>query len=342
MADLQTQFRTFHDTIKLSNVDENATLREKRDVLLDKLRANLANDFADRDDPTPTFDVRNQGSYAMHVGVKPLNGDYDIDVALLFNVDRSDHGPLEVKTWVFDAMRGHTVEFKRPCVTVQYQRKGEALYHVDLAVYAATSGTWLSFGYPGSSSDNKEWAPSDPVGLCDAVNNRFAAGVERDQFRRVIRYLKRWKDFKFSTSGNAAPVGIAVTLAAYHWFQPRYTDPVAGKQDDLTALRDLVAAMRTRFSTVLHDGETARRLRTPLPVTPKDDPLERMSNKQMTAFEDKLGALQAALDSAIGRADPVQAARDVHAQLGDDFPIPTKRSTGVVGGPAFVSSGQSA
>lgn len=200
----------------------------------------------------------------------------------------------------------------------------------------------MSFGFPGSSADNKEWVVSDPEGLCNTINNRFPPGVERGQFRRVIRFLKRWKDFKFSSKGNAAPVGIAITLAAFRWFQPRFSDPVAGKQDDLRALQDLVAAMLAGFTTVIHEGESARRLKTPLPVAPHDDPLARMSNKQMSSFEGKLGALQQALDSAIGRADPVQAARDVRAQLGDDFPIPAKRSTGTAGGLAFVSSGQSA
>lgn len=37
---------------------------------------------------------------------------------------------------------------------------------------------------------------------------------------RIIRYLKRWKDFQFSEKGNARPPGIALTMTAYQLFQP--------------------------------------------------------------------------------------------------------------------------
>ena len=68
--------------IRLS-YDDNAELREKRDILLRKLKDNIAADAA-------SFSSFNQGSYAMHTGIKPDNGDYDIDVGLRFYLRRSD------------------------------------------------------------------------------------------------------------------------------------------------------------------------------------------------------------------------------------------------------------
>lgn len=81
MPTLQTAFKQFHDTIKLSDMDENATLREKRDILLDKLKDKISEDAA-------SYTYFNQGSYAMHTGISPDDGDYDIDVGLRFDIDK--------------------------------------------------------------------------------------------------------------------------------------------------------------------------------------------------------------------------------------------------------------
>ena len=38
MANLQKQFLEFHDAIKLGTYEENGFLREKRDLIIDKLK----------------------------------------------------------------------------------------------------------------------------------------------------------------------------------------------------------------------------------------------------------------------------------------------------------------
>ena len=82
MTNLQNEFLDFDGKIKLS-YDENAELREKRDILLRKLKDNICGESA----PFISF---NQGSYAMKTGIKPDSGDYDIDVGLRFSLKRSD------------------------------------------------------------------------------------------------------------------------------------------------------------------------------------------------------------------------------------------------------------
>jgi len=37
MADIQKQFEDFHNNIKLKRFGENATLREKRDIIINKI-----------------------------------------------------------------------------------------------------------------------------------------------------------------------------------------------------------------------------------------------------------------------------------------------------------------
>ncbi|MDX1996199.1 MAG: nucleotidyltransferase, partial [Thermoanaerobaculia bacterium] len=132
MPAVQKQFEDFHANIKLDKDGENLKLRERRDVLLRTLSANL-------DSEVPSFEDFNQGSYAMHTGVLPLDGNYDIDVGLIFDCTRDKYrDPVELKEAVRDALdsNGRTVVIRRPCVTVNYLRNDRVEYHVDLAIYA--------------------------------------------------------------------------------------------------------------------------------------------------------------------------------------------------------------
>lgn len=99
MMNLQKEFIDFHNKIKLD--DENATLREKRDILLKKLKKNISIDAA-------AYTTFNQGSYAMGTGIIPEDEDYDIDVGIKFNINKEDYSdPLVAKKWVRDALKGH-------------------------------------------------------------------------------------------------------------------------------------------------------------------------------------------------------------------------------------------
>ena len=123
---IQGKFRTFDENIKLRRFSENAELVQKRERVLNRLREGLEGRFPYRNE-RPTFDFFNQGSYEMGTGVKPIKGDYDIDVGLVFDIRTGDHDPVDVKTWVYDAVRMHTtdVQFRRPCITVFYVEGGE-------------------------------------------------------------------------------------------------------------------------------------------------------------------------------------------------------------------------
>lgn len=49
MADVQEQFGEFNETIRLKQYEENATLREKRDVVLKKLKERMKALFKEKD-----------------------------------------------------------------------------------------------------------------------------------------------------------------------------------------------------------------------------------------------------------------------------------------------------
>ena len=74
MADLQKQFRKFHDNIAVKRDDEKAILAEKRDRILKRLADGIkAQRPAGKS--IPSYRTINQGSYPMGTGVKPVDGD---------------------------------------------------------------------------------------------------------------------------------------------------------------------------------------------------------------------------------------------------------------------------
>ena len=355
MADIQAQVVEFDKNIRLGWETEEETLSEKRKIILDKLRDKFAA-MREENKKIPKFTDFNQGSYEMNTGIRPADGDYDIDVGLRFNCAKEDYpNPVDLKILVADVLKGHTelgTEIKKSCVTVKYQRDGEQVFHVDLAIYAyddpksTTARLFLAKGQRGSSEEHRWWEESDPQGLIDWVKNRFQ-NAQREQFLRVIRALKRWKTEKFKTEGQNTPSGIGLTVAAGHWFQPEvHVDAYARTtySDDLKAMRAFVDTMVSQFYWIgmKDDGSPLYRLTVPVPVAPGLDIFKRMTDGQMTTFRTLLIQLRALLDEVKQETDPVRACQLMRQHFGNEFPIPDKKNTGSKGGPAIVSSATSA
>lgn len=344
MADVQKNFKDFHEKIKLD--DENNVLREKRDIVLDVLKNNI-----DKDVPSYTTFVH--GSYSMGTGIKPIDGDYDIDVGIRFSIDKNDYSDATVpKKWVFDSVDGHTkeVKFKNSCIKVQYQKGEEPLYHVDLSVYANDNSDgkmYLAKGKLTSNEENKIWEVSNPTKLKDKVNEKFSDSGDREQFRRCIRYLKRWKDLNFSLDGNAAPSGIALTVCAYEYLNSNFTyDGFTNtkKYNDLYALKELVSKIISQFKLVYNESEekNVERLVINMPIEPNNDLLIQMSNNSMLNFKDKLQKLKENLDKAYEEIDPVKACEYLNSSFGEDFEISKRETTAEYKKQAYIGNTEGA
>lgn len=304
---LQSKFRIFHERIHLRRFSEDATLVAKRDAVLSRLRSSS---------PRP-FTSFNQGSYEMGTGVKPVNGDYDIDVGVVFDLGRiNSELPRTVKRWVFDAVKDHTsdVSWKEPCITVQYRSAHEAVFHVDLAVYGQDGNGQLYLARGKEHSSDPRWERCDPKGLTSTIGDRFR-GDDAAQFRRVVQYLKRWKDVSFPSTGNAAPVGIGLTILAHSGFSPRQSG-YNGSYDDLAALHALTSHISYLFVPKWTTNGAVHRIQAMVPVEPRDDVFARMTDQQSAEFKGRIDKLKGDLDAAARTGSPDSLRR----AFGTDFP----------------------
>ncbi len=337
MPAVQTHFEDFHSRIKLDEDDDKAKLRDKRDTLITVLKENLGDDV-------PTFVSFNQGSYSMHTGVLPLDRNYDIDVGLIFDCEKDEYpDPVVLKKKVRDALNsnGRTVAIRRPCVTVTYMRDEKPDYHVDLAIYVKRSDGLLDLakGKENSGDDHKIWDPADPKELTKRICTVFSDSDDLAQYRRCIRYLKRWRHVQFRNGG--APLSISLTVAAMEWFQPRF-EP-SGRSADLLAMINWVETILSHFVYAFTDKDGLHeRLKVMLPVTPHNDTMGWMSEAQMTAFKEKLEALLDALNEAYDEDLPEDACKILNRQFGEDFKVPEKAATAKVVPAAVISTGNSA
>jgi hypothetical protein len=339
MADIQRYFEDFHNTIRLATYDENEQLRDKRDMLVKELRANLRG-------VAPPFTEFDQGSYALRTGVVPKDGNYDIDEGLIFDCFSDQHpDPMVLKAAVRKAIErsGRTVRIRRACVTVEYMRDGKADYHVDLAIYAKRRdgvGLDLAIGRPDTTTVKRSWQQNDPQGLIKLMREHHSDD-KAAQMRRVIRYLKRWRDHRFEP--DKGPVSVLLTIAAYHWFAPQF-EMFSDKSQDAKALRGLIEQMLGKFISPALDvnGQAYLGLQVRSPVVRFEDLLAGYSREAMVLLHARLQELRDALSGAEREPLPEKACRLLEAQFGEEFPTPSPDETARRQRKPYITTGQSA
>lgn len=330
MADVQKQFEEFHGEIRI----DYDTLRSKRDIIMEVIKKYL------KENKLPGFDELHQGSYAMGLGIAPIGKlEYDLDLGLRFEINDRDFTAAEVGKWVFEAVKNHTdnVKHKGPCVRVTYAAGAGNGYHVDLVSYAWQKDAAGQETFKLAHKD-KGWLPANPPALLTYVERMrkpfektLDTKTQTDQFRRSVRYLKRWNDVAMPEESDGKPTGLALVLLCAERLSPAFN--VAGKPDDLAALRALAS-----FTC-----STPGRLVAQKPTPEYEDVLAKLSAADMQALKARFETLAKALDQASQNTDPVEACKLLATVFGDDFPVPaaveTARRTGA---PAIITSSSSA
>jgi hypothetical protein len=313
VADLQKAFLDYHGQIRLGTYEEDKELRDKRDLLINNLKALLSGEKVPNTQKNLTFTKLDQGSYAMRTGVKPLDNDYDIDVGVVFDINIDEYDSKQLKTLVYDKLNeqhNRTVLYNRPCVTVPYATG----YHVDLPIYAKNQGN-MHIAWGKTHSNEHIWYESDPEGLKSWIKDVSDDSEQRKQFRRCVRYLKRWKNNKFTSLGNAAPPSIGLTIQARTSF-------IYSQEDDLSCLLNIARHILNSFkSSYDHvDNEWHQGLNVNLPVAPKKNVYYKMTIKQLDNFYSKVGELVEALEAVQSESSLSECSKILNKLFGD-FPL---------------------
>lgn len=329
MANVQKYFEQFHQKIR-TDYEMSETLRDKRDIILNRIRKHLA------EKGRPAFLEMNQGSYRMKTGVVPIAElEFDIDVALRFKFSDIAYDAKTVRGWVFEAVDGHTekVESRGPCARVTYKDG----YHVDLVVYARWTDALGAEQYRLAHKTDG-WRPADPVGLLDRIREARKPfdgtedkATKTDQFRRCVRYQRRWIDELIPKESTAKPTGLAFVLLAMQELTLHLT--WMGLPDDRSALEALATSAANTFG----------RLVAVKPTPEYEDMFGRLTNEEMSDVKGRYAAMAKALRGADEEVDPVVACGILQKVFGPDFPVPDPEDTAKKTlAPAIVTSSSSA
>ena len=209
-------FSEFDSIIRLSNskVDK---LKSNRKALRDKIRAHFdANDWN-----APSF--YSQGSFPLRTNLNPIKvetseGDikekYDLDDGIYISCPKSDRKePAAYHDRIKNAVDGHAQEVvdKNTCVRVVYADG----HHIDLPCY------WIERNgdIPQLAHKSEGFIVSDPKAFGDWVKDQMSSSNSNGQLRRVIRYLKAWKNYREHTNSNIKlPSGFILTILACNHF----------------------------------------------------------------------------------------------------------------------------
>ncbi len=304
---VQANFINFYNNIKFDNQRITPKLTAKRVQLESTIRRYL------KENGLPTIkEVYNQGSYGVGTGVKPTKGrDFDIDIALVFDIKTSAYkDPTVVKGWVVQAIQRYSqgvVEMLPSCVRVNYKN-----YHVDLAVYGYNNQVkYLAKGQKGSQLHNKAWEVSPSAKLKEKLKKPALTGEERAQYRRLICYLKRWKDENFKATTNEAPTGIALTVLVYQGFQPQFYKN--RQPNDLKALDVVLSQCKSQDYG----------LSIKLPVNPKNSLFEdiNQSTNHRAKYIKQMKALCHAVKVARQATTAAEASKSLKVVFKEDFPL---------------------
>ena len=204
MVNLNDLFIKFDSNITLS-ASRKADLMRGRDALRNKIASN----FLELKMQRPKF--CGQGSYSMKTTIKSLpDSEYDLDDGVYlqgYSGQSMSQWPStnQVHSWVKDAVSDHTAsESVDKCTCVRVIYAGD--YHIDLPIYIMNN----DIAY--LAHKNQGWTESDPK----AFTNWFLSEIKKssEQVRRMVKYLKAWKDYK-EIDLNGISITVLVARNAY-------------------------------------------------------------------------------------------------------------------------------
>lgn len=323
---LKKEFADFYREIRIDK--ETNALREKREILEEDIKSKLPDILKDQNISVNRSDIRmiDQGSYKYNTTISDDVVDRDVAVMIPLDISVSSD-PRKIKGYLRDTINipARTVSIKEPCVRASYYENGKEWLHIDLPLYAQyENSVYLARGKEYSS--DYSWESADPDGLNDYLCGQINGNA---QLRRVICFIKKWRNEKYSASINdhEVPPSIGLTLLACECFSAQSTDD---GDDDLLSLQKTMKGILDRFTYTLDDkGNLVRTITKNLPVTPYTDVFKKMkdsSSTYMTTFYNRLSKAVDNLTNAVNVESAHDAGKYVQKVLGDDFTVPAKEA----------------
>ncbi|MBT0963617.1 CBASS cGAMP synthase [Denitromonas iodatirespirans] len=276
--------------------EQRQFLQEQWNALADHLKKHLP---ARHGYPVSTW---LQGSYKYGTLIRPVHPgeEYDVDVGVYFHwTDEGDAtpSPAQLREWVQDELvlygrgNGDVKEVVTPpkerCSRVVYARQ----FHIDTPVYHLDPET----DRRRLACLSDAWEDSDPKKLYKWFRNA-ASGDDREQLRRLVRYLKAWAAVSFDEAPESRPWSILLTVLATQAYQGLWGS-LLGMDDD-----DALTAVIKKVHGRLFDKKAV-----PNPVDRTED-LNRISDAGWEGFLPRLQALLDVAERAEAAEDEASAA----------------------------------
>ena len=316
---IQSHFDKFHGKIMLGRQDAVYKKARERD---DSITQAVKKSFEEANYPVISDFI--QGSLATNTAIIAIAGDCDVDRALVLDANDAPSNPVDPKKNALSVLeiRGFkNAKIKKPCVTADYASEN---VHIDFPIYKKSGDQhYLAVGKKNSDEKNREWSVADPRGLINWVNDSDIHGdlasKKHDQYRRLVRYLKRWRDWNFSDNVAAKVYSIGLVVMAKQCFSPSFSEE--GFRQDMIALRQTVELMLNAnyFAWVAPD---TYKVAVTLPVQPWRDIFYGSSIDTGTQFRNKLRQLKSKLLEAESLDDEHNQCKIMNDLFGDDFVVP--------------------
>jgi predicted nucleotidyltransferase len=303
---LPEAFVDFHDAIELSPLSE-----ERINTAWGRLHSYLCDAFG-----LPVHYVYIQGSYANDTAVKPADedGEYDLDIVCLSGAGtpaEAIHKLTEVLGLDGDlAERIEPNESGRPCVRLRYADDPEGFgFHVDIVpAKGADPANVIEVPMRG----HEGWRDSAPYLYTQWCQQ------QGEQFLRVIRFLKRWRD----VHGDGSIASIVLQVLAANDLDRYATSDAEAVTGTLVSIRERLSGFPDGPPEILN------------PVLRTENLADRWTRENYEKFCRELDEAVALAEAALNEADEQAAHERWQALFGEDFPAtPADVKTQATGGP---------
>lgn len=245
-----------------------------------------------------------QGSYKYGTLIRPvhLGEEYDVDVGLYFQWDGNEEvepTAKQLRDWTQQEMHSYKkmnsdvkrIEdpAKERCSRAVYEKQ----FHIDTPVYHLNVDT----DKRRLACLSDKWEDSDPKQIYKWFKDAVGES-ERDQLRRLVRYLKAWAAVSFDDVQDSRPSSILLTVLATDAYKDLWLRRLWDALEDDEAL---IAVIK-----IVHDRLSENKI-VPNPID-SDENLNRISDGAWDGFLSRLQALRDIAERAQDATDEAAAA----------------------------------